>query len=210
MAPAGSSAPASPDSGWIATLAAPTAWSATPGGPVGGTLGATNPFGTHQVLAVVGRPGDDGWAQVELPVRPNGSRGWIRTTGATLTVTGYRIDVALATHTLTVTNGGATVLSAPVAIGAPRTATPTGQTYVWELVRPDNPASGYGPYILGLALFSTSIAVFNGGDAQIAVHGNGDASSLGRAVSHGCMRVDNATISTLAATIPLGTPVTVH
>jgi lipoprotein-anchoring transpeptidase ErfK/SrfK len=190
-------------------LHGPVPYSSTPGGPVTGTLPATNPFGQAETLAVLGRPDPSGWVHVELPIRPNGSSGWIRSAGATFTTTTYRIEISVAAHTLTVWNGPQLVLSVPAAVGASRTPTPPGATYVWELIRPDNPSGAYGPYILGLAMFSNAYSVFNGGDAQIGVHGNDEPSSIGHPVSHGCVRLDNAVITRLAGLLPLGTPVVI-
>jgi lipoprotein-anchoring transpeptidase ErfK/SrfK len=60
-----------------------------------------------------------------------------------------------------------------------------------------------------LALFSNAYSVFNGGDAQIGLHGQDEPWSIGHPVSHGCVRVANNVISKLAAMLPLGTPVTI-
>ncbi|MGI8491614.1 MAG: L,D-transpeptidase [Acidimicrobiales bacterium] len=201
--------PAGPVSGWIATLKSPVGYSASPGGPVIATLPALDPFGAPNTLAVIGRPDPSGWAQVELPIRPNGSTGWVSTAGVTLTWTSYEVQVSLAARTVTVLQAGQPVLTLPAAIGAPRTPTPPGRTYLWELIRPDNPRGAYGPYILGLAMFSDTYSVFNGGDAQIGIHGNDDLSSVGRPVSHGCIRLANDAITNLAGMLPLGTPVTI-
>lgn len=110
---------------------------------------------------------------------------------------------------ITVRDGTRVVLTAPAAVGAPNTFTPAGRTYLWELVRPDNPKGAYGPFIFGLAEFSDSYTTFNGGEAQIAIHGNDEPWSIGRPVSNGCVRVHNAVITRLAAMLPLGTPVTI-
>jgi lipoprotein-anchoring transpeptidase ErfK/SrfK len=191
----------------IATLRAPTAYSGTPGGPSSGTLDSTNPFGQQQVLAVVARQGS--WLQVELPIRPNGSRAWIPAAAVALTQTHYRVAVNLEAHTVTVTNAGKVVLTTPAAVGKPSTPTPAGNTYLWELIRPDNPYGAYGPYIFGLAWFSDAYSVFNGGDAQIGIHGQDEPWSIGEAVSHGCVRLPNNVITQLASMLPLGTPVTI-
>ena len=53
------------------------------------------------------------------------------------------------------------------------------------------------------------LSSFDGGDAEIGLHGNDDASVLGDNVTHGCIRMDNAEITKLAALLPLGTPVDV-
>jgi hypothetical protein len=195
----------------IAALGEPTAYRASPSvrAPVAGMLPATNPFGRPQVLAVLGRPTATGWLHVELPVRPNGSLGWIPAAGVTLSQTSYHVFVNLQARNLVVTSAGRPLLSAPVAVGKPSTPTPPGQTYLWELIRPDNPQGAYGPYIFGLGWFSDAYAIFNGGDAQIGMHGQDEPWSLGQAVSHGCVRLPNDVITRLAGLLPLGTPVTI-
>ncbi|HET9692547.1 MAG TPA: L,D-transpeptidase [Acidimicrobiales bacterium] len=200
-----------PPDGWVATLSAPVTWSSAPGGPPSGTLAATDPFGAAQVLGLVGRPRPDGWGLAELPVRPNGTTGWVQVSlpQVTLATTPYRVSVSVSARTLTVTDAGAVVLQTPVAVGSPRTPTPTVTTYVWELVRPDQPDGGYGPYILGLAEFSDTYATFNGGNAQIGIHGTDLPASIGTATSHGCIRVPDDVVTRLAGLLPLGTPVVV-
>lgn len=196
----------------IATLSAQTPYSSQAGGPPAGTLPAQNPFGAPTVLAIIGQPDPSGWAQVELPIRPNGSLGYIQTgdgSGVSLTETTYSVKVSLASDTLTVMNGNDVVMTVPAAVGAPKTPTPPDHTYLWELIRPDNPNGAYGPYIFGLAEFSDAYSVFNGGDAQIGIHGQDEPSSVGHPVSHGCIRLDNGVIAQLAGTLPLGTPVTI-
>ena len=207
-APAAAAAPV-PAPGLIATLRAATPWSASAGGPVAGEVPATNPFGSATVLAVTGRAtvGAAGWLHVELPVRPNGSAGWIPAAAVALTETPYRVTVHLAARTLTVTDAGRPVLTTPVAVGAPATPTPPDSTYLWELIRPDDPNGAYGPYIFGLAEFSDAYSTFNGGDAQIGIHGQDEPWSIGQAASHGCVRVPNDVITRLAGMLPLGTPV---
>lgn len=207
---AGASLADAPAPALIATLSAATPYSASPGGQPAGTLPATNPFGTPEVLAVVGQADSSGWLQVELPIRPNGSTGWIPAAGVSLTQTTYRVVVSRASNTLTVFDGPSQVVQVPAAVGKPSTPTPAGSTYLWELIRPDNPNGAYGPYIFGLAMFSDAYAVFNGGDAQIGIHGQDEPWSVGHSVSHGCVRVDNSVITQLAGLLPLGTPVTIQ
>jgi lipoprotein-anchoring transpeptidase ErfK/SrfK len=198
-----------PTTGWIATLHRPTGWSRRPGGPVAGTLTADNPYGTPMVLAVLGAPRRDGWAEVDLPQRPDGSTGWIRWTGVELHRTTYRVAVHLRTHRLVVFDNGRPVSSTPVAVGAAATPTPTGKTYLWELIRPEDPTGPYGPYILGLAMYSKALVTFGGGEAQIAIHGNDDPSSIGRDASNGCIRVPNRVVTDFTTRLPLGTPVAI-
>lgn len=53
------------------------------------------------------------------------------------------------------------------------------------------------------------VASCAGGDSEIGIHGNNDASALGKNVTHGCIRMDNAAITMLSTQLPLGTPVDV-
>jgi lipoprotein-anchoring transpeptidase ErfK/SrfK len=67
--------------------------------------------------------------------------------------------------------------------------------------------SVYGTYALGLSAFSETLATFNGGDAQTAIHGTWSTDSVGRVVSNGCVRLFNADVEWLASVAPVGTPV---
>jgi lipoprotein-anchoring transpeptidase ErfK/SrfK len=150
-----------------------------------------------------------GWVQVLLPVRPNGSTGWVHDSDVTVTPTTYRITVEIGARRITVTNSGTVTYRGPVAVGAPDTPTPTGKYYLRVLLEAPDPDTTYGPYAYGLSSHSESLDTFNGGDAEIGIHGNDDASVLGTDITHGCIRMDNAAITTLATQLPLGTPVDV-
>lgn len=149
----------------------------------------------------------DGWAEVLLPLRPNGSTGWIRTAEATFTPIHYRVTVELGAHRLRVFQDSDVVLEDTVAVGAPRTPTPVGKFFVRALLRAPNPNTVYGPFAFGLSGHSDVLEQFNGGDGEVGIHGNNDASVLGRDVSHGCVRMSNELITTLSSFLPLGTPV---
>jgi len=170
-------------------------------------LPATTTFGSATTLLVEVRDGE--WLQVLLPTRPNGSSGWVRAADVELRHTDFEIDVDLAGRTLTVSDEGVTVLETPVAIGAPDAPTPAGRFFVTDVLdTPDGDA--YGPFALGLSGHSDVLTEFAGGDGQIGLHGTDDPSSIGQAVSHGCVRVDNEVITQLASMLPLGTPVTIR
>jgi lipoprotein-anchoring transpeptidase ErfK/SrfK len=160
----------------------------------------------------------DGWVQVLLPVRPNGSTGWIKASDLTITSNPFRIEVALGAHTITVKNANTVVYSGPVAVGATDpplpdvgkpTPTPTGEYYLRILLQAPDPNTVYGPFAYGLSSHSDSLDEFAGSDAEIGIHGNNDASVLGTNATHGCIRMDNAAITTLSKQLPLGTPVEV-
>jgi lipoprotein-anchoring transpeptidase ErfK/SrfK len=150
------------------------------------------------------------WLKVLLPVRPNGSTGWIKRSDVNLTPNPYRIEVDLSDHSLKVYNADKLYLEDTVAIGAPETPTPIGRFYLRVLLQPPDQTTVYGPYAYGLSSHSESLNEFNGGDAEVGIHGNNDASVLGKNVSHGCIRMDNTKITQLARVLPLGTPVEVQ
>jgi lipoprotein-anchoring transpeptidase ErfK/SrfK len=161
---------------------------------------------------------NNGWVQVLLPVRPNGSTGWVKADDVTLTANPYRIAVKLGAHTITVNKGNDVIYTGPVAVGATNpplpdvgkpTPTPTGQYYLRVLLQTPDPTSVYGPYAYGLSSHSDALDTFEGGDAEVGIHGNNDASVLGKDATHGCIRMDNAAITMLAKQLPLGTPVSV-
>jgi lipoprotein-anchoring transpeptidase ErfK/SrfK len=150
------------------------------------------------------------WVKVLLPIRPNGSTGWVKTSDVRLVPSRYRIDVDLSEHKLTVYDGESVLLDDTVAIGKPSTPTPVGKFYLRVLIKAPDPTQVYGPYAYGLSSHSDTLEEFNGGDAQVGIHGNNDASQLGNDVSSGCIRMDNDKITRLASILPLGTPVDVH
>jgi lipoprotein-anchoring transpeptidase ErfK/SrfK len=161
-----------------------------------------------QVFLVRAQRGD--WLKILLPVRPNGSVGWIRRSAVALREVEYHIRVELASRRLTVFEGSERIYAGPVAVGAPATPTPNGRYYLRVLMQAPDPNSVYGPYAYGLSSHSDVLTTFAGGDAEIGIHGNNDVSSLGQAVTHGCVRMDNAEISRLANILPLGTPVQIQ
>ncbi|TXN32705.1 L,D-transpeptidase [Lacisediminihabitans profunda] len=175
------------------------------GGPA--KLSLTNPSPTGGPLTLLVVQSSDGWLEVDLPTRPNGSRGWISASQVTLHDLVYSIRVSTEANTLSLTRNNTVVSTYPVATGTGGTPTPHGSFYLTELIAPSNP--GYGPYAFGLSAFSDVLTSFGGGPGQIGLHGTDDAASIGRAVSHGCIRMSNADITALAALLPLGTPIAI-
>jgi lipoprotein-anchoring transpeptidase ErfK/SrfK len=147
------------------------------------------------------------WLEVLLPVRPNGSTGWIKATDVRLTEHDYRITIQLNAHRIIVTRGPTTLVNAPIGVGRAQTPTPGGRYYTKELLRPPRPDGVYGPYAYGLSGFSNELTTFDGGEGVIGIHGTNDPSGLGKDVSHGCIRISNDAIDLLAKTLPLGVPV---
>jgi lipoprotein-anchoring transpeptidase ErfK/SrfK len=171
------------------------------------TLGPTTPLGSPSSALVVDQR--DGWVQVSLPTRPNGSTGWVPRDAVELRDNPYAITVDRSTRRLVLHRDGEVELEAPVADGTEVNPTPAGTFYVTDLVETDDPAGAYGPYALGLSGHSETLSEFAGGDGQLGLHGTNDPATIGQSVSHGCVRVTNEVITTLFQTVPLGTPVTI-
>lgn len=173
------------------------------------TLPAHTPFGSPTTVLVLARDGD--WLQVSMPTRPNGSTGFVHSSDVDLGKFDHRIDVDLAARRLRVGDvSGAVVIDTPVAIGSPQNPTPTGHFYVTDVIDTSNAGGAYGPFALGLSAHSNTLSEFAGGDGEIGIHGTNEPSSIGNAVSHGCVRVPNDVVRQLASMLALGTPVTIH
>ncbi|WP_084219907.1 L,D-transpeptidase [Spirillospora albida] len=172
-----------------------------PGGRVIATL-PVNQIGGPTWVPVV--EGSGTWRRVLLPSRPNRATGWISAAGGALTSahTPYTVQVSLAKRRLTLLRSGRAMGGWPVAIGGPRTPTPTGRTFVLATLAP---AGGTpSPLVLPLGAHSATLDTFGGGPGTVALHGWPDAAVFGKAVTHGCVRVPQDALRRLAR-VPLGT-----
>ena len=169
---------------------------------------ATTILGTPTVFTVVHGP-VKGWARVSLPVRPNGSEGWVEVDSMETHVISGVISIDLTERLLTYERDDQVVLSTTVAIGTERNPTPTGTFYVTDSVTLADPNSPWGPHALGLSARSDTITEYNGGDGIIGIHGTNRPGSIGQAASLGCVRLPNDVISELHQMVPLGTPVVI-
>ena len=170
-------------------------------------LATTTEFGSPRALLVVAEDGD--WLQVALPVRPNGTTGWIQRADVEVRVLDETIAIDVAARTLTLFDGDTAVLTTPVAVGTDDNPTPTGQFYVVDKLDTGDPSGPYGQFAFGLSAYSDVLTEFAGGDGQVGIHGTDDPSSIGQAVSHGCVRVPGEVAQRLSETINLGTPVVI-
>jgi lipoprotein-anchoring transpeptidase ErfK/SrfK len=152
---------------------------------------------------------NDGWVKVLLADRPNGSSGWVRASDVQITPNPYRLQVRLGDHKIQVFQGINSIYEGQVAVGASATPTPPGKYYTRVLIQAPDPNTVYGPFAYGLSAHSEVLNEYNGGDAEVGVHGNNDVSVLGKSVTHGCIRMDNDEITKLSKVLPLGTPVEV-
>ena len=183
-------------------------YDASAGGTPSKTLANPQPSGSPLVFLVQGREGSR--LHVLLPVRPNGSTGWIEQSDVTLSQHDYRIVVALGAHQITVYKGDAVFDQEPIGVGTKDTPTPGGTYYTKELYKLPNANGPYGPYAYALSGYSDVLTDFAGGDGVIGIHGTNDPSAIGHDVSHGCIRMSNPGITKLAQTLPLGVPVEIQ
>jgi lipoprotein-anchoring transpeptidase ErfK/SrfK len=149
----------------------------------------------------------DGWLKIQLPERPNGSTGWVRQSEMKVTQNPYRLEINLTDRKIKVLERAEVRYEGDVAIGKSETPTPIGKYFIRVLLQTPNPNSVYGPFAYGLSAHSEVLTEFNGGDGETGVHGNNDKSVLGKAVTAGCIRMDNEEITRLSKILPLGTPV---
>jgi lipoprotein-anchoring transpeptidase ErfK/SrfK len=171
-------------------------------------LAPTTSFGSSRALLVLDQV--EGWVRVELPLRPNELSGWVPADQVELVEGRHEVSVDLSDRRLTVLEDGAVLLESPVAVGAPDAPTPTGTFAVIDRLQSPDPFGPYGDFALGLSGLSDVYSEFAGGEGQIGIHGTNDPSSIGQAVSHGCIRLPNDVIGRLADLLPLGTPVTIR
>lgn len=189
--------------GTVLGLDQPRTIHARPDGPAVAMLPARQLGGPTWVPVVGSAPG---WYQVLLPSRPNRSTGWIKVgrTGLRIARSAHVVKVALGARRLTLLKSGRRLGTWPVAVGAAKTPTPVGRTFLLASLTPSKP--GPSPLILPLGVHSETLDSFGGGPGTVAFHGWPDRSVFGRAVTHGCVRVPPDALRALSL-VPLGTPV---
>lgn len=153
---------------------------------------------------------EDGWVQVLLPSRPNGSVGWLSTQDSALTVTQtpYRIEVDRETFRLTLTHNGTAAATWTIGVGKESAPTPAGRTFVMASLTDAKQA--YSHVILPLGIHSNSHETFGGGPGTAGIHTWPDPAVFGTRSSDGCVRVPADALHRLAAEVPLGTPVLIR
>ncbi|BBI34905.1 L,D-transpeptidase [Cohnella abietis] len=108
----------------------------------------------------------------------------------------YRIIVDLSDRSLYLLDGNTVVRSFPVGIGKILTQTPEGE--YWIVNKQANPGGPFGVFWMGLSR------------PHYGIHGTNDPSSIGKQVSHGCIRMYNEDVLQLAALVYVGTRVTIR
>jgi lipoprotein-anchoring transpeptidase ErfK/SrfK len=173
------------------------------------TLAIGDESHTRLVFQVFGE--QNGWLNVAVPVRPNGSVGWIKASEVTVYESPYYVIVQIGRRQLTACRSGSVIQRERIGVGKGSTVTPVGSYYLLDLIKPKGGSGGaYGPFAFGLSGFSETIFKFAGCDGRLGIHGTNQPGALGTAVSSGCIRVSNTGITKLAKTLFLGTPVLIQ
>ena len=149
------------------------------------------------------------WYRIELPRRSGVTStedGYIRAAAIELAKVRTRVVVDLSQRKLTLFEDGVPVLRAPAAVGASSTPTPRGRFIVRERIRITDSAGAYGAAAIALSAYSKKLSYWPEG-GPVAIHGTNDPGSIGKAVSHGCVRLAARDLKRLFARVQLGTPV---
>ena len=107
----------------------------------------------------------------------------------------YSITVNISQKKLTLLSNGVPVKSYPIGVGKMLTPTPTGTYSI--INKAPNPGGPFGVMWMGLS------------KPHYGIHGTNDPSSVGKVVSHGCIRMYNHDVLELSHTVPIGTLVTI-
>lgn len=103
----------------------------------------------------------------------------------------YTIEISIANRRLVLKDKGIVMKTYPIAVGRMLYDTPVGDFIIVN--RQPNPGGPFGAMWLSLSKLSYGI------------HGTNDPSSIGNAVSKGCVRMYNQDVLDLASIVPNGT-----
>jgi L,D-transpeptidase catalytic domain len=130
------------------------------------------------------------WLQVRLPVRPNGTTGWVPAP-ALGDLQPLKTWLKIDTHRLTAAliKSGKVVWRARVGVGKSYWPTPKGQFFIRaELKGYGSRGSFYGPPAFITSATSDALTDWPGGGI-VGVHGASLPGLIPGAISHGCVRV---------------------
>jgi hypothetical protein len=165
-------------------------------------------WGSQRVLGVVSQRGD--WLGIEASELKNGEIAWIQRNRVTLDCVTWSLHADLSKRSVVVQHDGKTVRRLRVAIGRSENPTPKGRFSVTDRLSVKGTDSTYGCCVLALTGHQTHLPPYWPGGDRLAIHATNDESSIGHAVSLGCMRAPASEARWLIDHIPLGTPVFIH
>ena len=192
------------------SIGALVAYEEPDGAPMALPFVVPNPhqFGGPLTLMVTEGDIGDEWVKVQLPIRPNGTEGWIPTEHYALGETFMRSEVILGSTSVRVFDGDRLITETQAAIGTDATPTPVGTFYVASKRRNPPEEQHLGEWSIVLSSFSEVLDTFSDGLPVIAIHGTHHPDDeLGQGISNGCVRVTNDVMQLLAEHLPLGAPV---
>jgi lipoprotein-anchoring transpeptidase ErfK/SrfK len=178
--------------------------------PVKTKLGQVNENGYPTLLLVDKTKQVDGrvWYKVWVAMRPNESQGWVPEGKLAFYTTSAKIVIDLSSRKLTVYRRGDVVDTYSVAVGKPGWETPTGSYFINQKLKPPTPDGTFGALAIGISAFQSKISAsdwIQGG--PVAIHGTNEPWLIGKAVSHGCVRMHNKDVLAVSRYVPAGSPV---
>jgi L,D-transpeptidase-like protein len=181
---------------------------ASPAGPVRARVKATI-FGSPLVFSVARVRGQ--WLAVRSEALGNGQLGWIdsRRTSLRWDTTRVWLEADLSRRELVLYRGSVAIRRIRVAVGRPGSPTPVGRFAVSDKLPGARLGGIFGCCVLALTGHQPRLPQGWPGGDRLAIHG-GKSSSLGKAVSAGCMRAAEPDLRMLMQAVPLGTPVVVR
>ena len=151
------------------------------------------------------------WAEVLLPVRPNGVRGWVPAGYLQMRSTKLRIVIDVSERRLTLFRSNRPILRAPIAVGKPGTETPINDDFaIAERILTRTPGAFLGPVVFPITGYSEKLNEFAGGNGRVAIHGTSLPDLIGTAASNGCIRMRNQDVVRLSRVVRPGTPVKIR
>lgn len=163
-------------------------------------------FGNRLSLVVEQFDNSGAWAEVKVPVRPNGTTAWVQTAFFTESRHDYHITIDISDNTVRVFKGEELIVEQLAVSGRESRPTPTVRAYIDEMIPGSSLGPAYGSWVLSIAAFSESLGTFGGGGMpKLALHGTNQPELMGEYVSSGCVRVPDEIIELIAETVPVGT-----
>lgn len=167
----------------------------------------------ERVLILEDIRGVDGhmWTRVRLPIRPNGSTGWVRRAA----LSNYRasklwLRINRRERVLRLFKGRRLLFRAPAGLGRSIWPTPKGNFLIRSRLQGFDRNPIYGPLVFGTSARSArSLSDWPGGGI-IGIHGTNQPSLIPGYVSHGCIRLTNRKILRLGKLLRVGTPLTIR
>jgi hypothetical protein len=184
-----------------------TALRESPGGRVLFHLTPETGFGSPRAMAVMRRDGD--WVGVAAEDLANGVLAWVRADEVDLQRVTWKIRIDLSDRRGVLLHQGERYGPFPVGVGTPTYETPPGRFGVTDRLHGES-GGAYGCCALALTGHQPNVPQDWPGGDRIALHGTPDASSIGIASTHGCLRASDETMQLLMARVPIGTQVVIR